>query len=187
MPLWIVRHAQPLIASGICYGQLDVPADPLATITSARALAAALPPAIRILSSPLQRCEQFALALTATRGDLVYKTDPRLREMSFGTWEGRRWADIGQPAIDTWVADFANHRPGGGESAQEVLSRVAGLWDQARRAGDAVWITHAGVVRATTLLRTGIRSIDSARQWPLPTLDFGKWDAVDHRSYLPMP
>ena len=29
--LWVVRHAQPLVAPGICYGALDVTADPAAT------------------------------------------------------------------------------------------------------------------------------------------------------------
>ena len=33
-PLWLVRHAQPLIESGICYGQLDVAADAGATFTA---------------------------------------------------------------------------------------------------------------------------------------------------------
>lgn len=108
-------------------------------------------------------------------------------EMNFGSWEGRRWADIGQPAIDAWVADFPNHRPGGGESAKEFLQRVAGLWDETRTAGDAVWITHAGVIRAVTLLRAGIRSIDCARQWPLPTLAFGEWEFVEDRFHLSTP
>ena len=37
--LWLVRHAQPLVAPGTCYGRLDVPADTHATLTAARALA----------------------------------------------------------------------------------------------------------------------------------------------------
>lgn len=179
--IWLARHARPLIESGVCYGQLDVPADALATATSARALAATLPPAIRVVCSPLQRCELLAQALCALRPDLAYITDLRLMEMNFGSWEGRRWDDIGQPAIDAWVADFAHHRPGGGESAQAVLQRVEEIWDEARTAGDSVWVTHAGVIRAATLLRAGIRRIDCARQWPVSTLAFGNWVAWNNK------
>ena len=73
--LWLARHAQPLIAPGICYGQLDVPADMEATAASARALAETLPHGIDILCSPLQRCEQLAQVLSGLRADLAYKTD----------------------------------------------------------------------------------------------------------------
>ena len=173
--IWLARHARPLIKAGVCYGQLDVAADQDATIASARSLADALPIATRIVCSPLQRCELLAHTLIGFRADLSYKTDPRLMEMSFGNWEGRRWSDIGRPAIDAWVADFADHRPGGGESAQAVLRRVASLWDEARAAGDTLWITHAGVVRAATLLRAGIRRIDEASQWPVSSLGLGAW------------
>jgi len=37
--LWLVRHAQPLIESGVCYGALDVAADETATTQAAQALA----------------------------------------------------------------------------------------------------------------------------------------------------
>ena len=46
MTLWLVRHAQPLIATGICYGQLDIPADLQATQTCAKELFKVLPKGI---------------------------------------------------------------------------------------------------------------------------------------------
>ena len=61
--LWLVRHAQPLVAPGVCYGALDLRADPAATADSAQRLAAALPPRLSASHSPLQRCEQLAHAL----------------------------------------------------------------------------------------------------------------------------
>ena len=40
-PRWyVLRHAQPLIAKGICYGQLNVAADAALTHTAAAAFAA---------------------------------------------------------------------------------------------------------------------------------------------------
>ena len=186
MKLWLVRHAPPLVEAGICYGRLDMPADAAATLEGARQLAALLPAGIRVLSSPLQRCEQLAQALQAQRPDLAYKTDARLQEMDFGQWEGRAWDEIGPAALDAWVADFALHRPGSGESVQSFMQRVAELWDEACAAAPAagadtaadtgmLWITHAGVMRAATLLYRGIRRISRADQWPRATPGFGQW------------
>ncbi|MBC7444844.1 MAG: histidine phosphatase family protein [Polaromonas sp.] len=185
MKLWLVRHAQPLVDAGVCYGRLDVPADAQATAECARQLAALLPAGVSVISSPLQRCEQLAQALQAQRPDLVYKTDARLQEMDFGQWEGRAWDAIGAAALDAWVADFAGHRPGGGESVQAFMQRVAGLWDEtgrpatagAGRAANAgtLWITHAGVLRAASLLEHGIRCLSRADQWPRAALGFGQW------------
>ncbi|MCJ7799775.1 MAG: histidine phosphatase family protein, partial [Polaromonas sp.] len=67
MKLWLVRHAQPLVARGTCYGRLDVAADAPDTAQCAQALAALLPPGTRVHSSPLQRCEQLAKDLIALR------------------------------------------------------------------------------------------------------------------------
>jgi alpha-ribazole phosphatase len=180
MTFWLARHAQPCIAPGICYGAWDVAADPQATRAAAEKLAAVLPMGMCVTSSPLQRCELLTRYLYALRPDLVLHFDPRLREMDFGTWEGQRWDAIGQPALEAWTADFAQHRPGGGESVQGFMQRVAEAWD-ARAAvdrGPTLWITHAGVIRACTLLAAGIRHIDHADQWPHAAPGFGEWIQV---------
>ena len=173
--MWLARHAKPLIAPGVCYGQLDVPADVQATAACARALAEALPHGIDVICSPLQRCEQLAQVLVGLRADLACKTDPRVQEMDFGQWEGRRWDEIGAAAIDAWVADFPHHRPGGGESAGQFMQRVAAAWDETRASPGALWITHAGVIRAATLLNGGQRHISSASEWPVDGPGFGRW------------
>lgn len=175
MRLWLVRHAKPAIAPGTCYGALD-PAAPPGTAEAATRLAAALPPGIAVHTSPLQRCEQLAQHLRGLRPDLIPKTDPRLAEMHFGTWEGRTWDDIGQAAVDAWTAAFATHRPGGGESAGAVLARVGAALDDARASGwDTVWITHAGVIRAATLWAAGTRTLTSAADWPAEAVPHGDW------------
>ncbi len=177
MKLWLVRHAQVLLPPGICYGATDVAADAAATLSTAQALAAELPQGLPLWVSPLQRCEQLAQALQGLRPDLAYKTtEPSLAEMDFGHWEGQAWSSIPQHALDAWVADFAHHRFGGGESVTEVMQRVAQAWDASRRAGqDAVWITHAGVIRAASLLHQGLRQVQRADQWPKEGPGFGKW------------
>lgn len=179
MQLWLARHAAPLIESGVCYGALDVAADARQTTDAAHRLAAELPLALHVHFSPLQRCAQLAQALHALRPDLRLQEDPRLREMDFGEWEGRRWDAIGRDALDAWTADFARYRPGTGESTEIFFARVASAWDDLYAAGtDAAWITHAGVIRAASLLAVGVRTIARADQWPQSAPPFGQWAVV---------
>jgi len=176
MKLWLVRHARPLVATGVCYGALDVAADPTATHEAAAALAAALPCGVAVHSSPLQRCEQLTQVLRGLRPDLTYESDARLAEMDFGAWEGQRWDAIARTELDAWTDTFATWRCGGGECVQAFMARVAAAWDAARlQGGPAVWISHAGVIRAATLLAQGQRQICTADQWPKDAPGWGAW------------
>jgi len=181
MKLWIVRHAKPLIERGVCYGALDVAADAPHTLQAARVLAKTLPVQCKVSVSPLQRCKQLTEALSDLRPDLKPQTDPRLREMDFGTWEGVGWDEIPLAAMQAWTDDFGSHRFGGVESANEVLDRVAGVLDEARKhsVDHQVWITHAGVARACLLLSKGIRSVDRSNQWPRDAPGYGQSWCVD--------
>lgn len=174
MRIWLARHARPLVAPGVCYGALDVTADALATQAAAARLAAALPTGMVVCSSTLQRCEQLAQALSALRPDLTLKFDVRLREMDFGQWEGQTWEAIGPAALDAWTADFAHYRPGGGESAHSFMQRVGAAWD-AVGTQPTLWISHAGVARACSLLAAGVRTLDRADQWPKAAPGYGEW------------
>lgn len=179
MRLWLVRHAAPCVEAGLCYGRSDIAADPLATQQAAQQMARDLPADVMLVCSPLQRCTQLADALRALHPTLRLRTDARLAEMDFGAWEGMRWEAIGQAAIDVWTRSFATHRPGGGESVQEFMQRVGQAYDETRQAGrDAVWITHAGVIRAVRLLHAGVRQVTRADQWPQAAPAFGAWDML---------
>lgn len=185
MNLWLARHAQPLIGAGICYGALDVAADAALTTSAAQSLASSLPENTICRISPLRRCQQLGAALAFIRSDLSIKsttcTDVRLVEMDFGHFEGQPWANVPKTAVDAWTADFGNHRFGGSESANEVLQRVkAALDDHAAIGTDHVlWITHAGVIRAATLLKQGIDQVTSHQQWPLAVVEFGCFKNID--------
>lgn len=173
--LWIARHALPLIAPGVCYGALDVSAQPEATYAAALGLASVLPPQLSVHVSPLRRCTQLAQALQALREDLHFVQDPRLAEMDFGHFEGVSWDAIDPAALAQWTDDFGDHRFGGVESANDVLARVGAAWDAAMTAGSQVWLTHAGVARACTLLSQGVRRVQQAEQWPVAAPAFGQW------------
>jgi alpha-ribazole phosphatase len=179
MTLWVVRHAQPRVAPGICYGALDLPAEPEATHAVAQTLAQVLPQGALVHVSVLQRCELLAQCLRGLRPDLTFKPEPRLVEMHFGMYEGVAWADIAKEAMDAWTADFWAHRFGGQESVAEFMGRVAQVWDAcqpARAAGQVqVWITHAGVARAVSLLAQGVRRVEQAKEWPTQVPAFGQW------------
>ena len=181
----LVRHAQPLIEPGVCYGALDVAADPAATLWAAQALAEQLPQGLQVVCSPLQRCEQLAHVLYGLRPDLTYKTDARLEEMNFGCWEGLRWDAIPQSAYAAWTVDFWQHHFGGGESVAEFMARVAQIWQvaQAQRAAGVsqLWITHAGVIRAAGLLNTGVREVRDAALWPAAAPAFGQAVVIEAR------
>ena len=176
MTLWLVRHALPLINKGICYGQFDIKADLAETQKCAAMLKNVLPAGSHLLASPLQRCELLAHVFTGLQPGLTFKKDDRLQEMNFGQWEGQAWADIDPTALSAWTADFASYRAGGtGESAGQFMTRVASAFDELDPAKDTVWITHAGVIRAATLIAQGIRHIDRADQWPLDAPAYGQW------------
>jgi alpha-ribazole phosphatase len=178
--IWLVRHAQPLVEAGVCYGALDLKADVKATQTAAQTLAEALPRGVVLVTSPLQRCELLAQTVCGLRPDLSYKLDARLREMNFGQWEGVRWSDIPAAALTAWTDDFWQHRFGGAECLADVMARVAAAWGEAvLNDTDQVWITHAGVIRAASLIARGITELRDASQWPVSAPGYGKWTALN--------
>jgi alpha-ribazole phosphatase len=202
--LWLVRHAQPIIASGICYGQLDVPAELEATQQAAKSFAISLAHARKnnaanlniesmlIYVSGLQRAQQLAdelcLALNGVNdlSQVQLQTDFRLNEMDFGIWEAKAWSEIPKAAVDQWSADFAQHKFGGKESSQDVIDRVLAAYQatleqaQISHSSDVIWITHAGVIRALNYLhKNGMHPITRAEQWPREAPGFGQWQCLD--------
>jgi probable phosphoglycerate mutase len=111
----------------------------------------------RVFASPLLRARQTIAAL----GLATPVLDPRLMEQNWGRWEGLTRAEIiARDGVDCYVKAGANRggafRPPGGESTQDVLDRVAAfLRDAAASGGDAVAVTHLGVLRAAYTLATG--------------------------------
>lgn len=137
--LHLVRHPEPEITTGVCYGQLDVPARQVDVC--AQALQGRLPPGLPVWSSPLQRCRALAEALGRP-----FVLDARLMEMNFGHWEGRPWQAVSRRELDAWAADLDGFSPPEGESATEVRQRVVQFVAQLT-VPEAILITHAGVIR----------------------------------------
>ncbi len=181
MTLFQVRHPQPDVVPGTCYGRLDVGLVPGALAASLDALDAldALPRGLPCVTSPARRCRELADALLA-RGDLAnVRDDPRLLEMNFGDWEGRHWDEIGADAVDRWARDRIDHVIPGGESARQVLARVAAFVEDTARSGerDLVVIAHAGVIRSLLHLKSG-QPIEHWR-FDAPPLAYGSITRLD--------
>lgn len=87
-----------------------------------------------VFSSPLCRALETAKLVLGDR-DIPVVTDTRIREISFGEWEGRRcgteFGEIPQDMLDNFFhAPEKYVAPPGGESFEEILARTRGFYDE---------------------------------------------------------
>jgi len=107
----------------------------------------------RVVSSPLQRCHAFALAL-AEKHRLPLSVEQRFREVGQGAWEGLTPDEIVRCDPDAYAAfhqDPCRNRPPGAEPLDAFGQRVAGALEELFSAcpGEHVLVVaHAGVIRA---------------------------------------
>jgi alpha-ribazole phosphatase len=162
----LVRHpetADPRVIAG--QSEVGLSADGEAALD---AIVTAVPRATRVVASDLGRCRALAEVL-AGRNGVPLELDPRWREQSFGSWEGRRWDEVdGRTYLDAWTTAS----PPGGERIGEVLARVA----TAMRAlgDDTLVVTHAGPIRCALVAARGL-TLEEAFAIPVP---FGSWRSV---------
>jgi len=149
----LLRHGDTAwSAEGRIQGRTD---QPLSDAGRAALRARTLPAAcreMRVVTSPLARCVETASLLGAPQAP----REPRLAEMSWGGWEGRRLeqlrAELGAAMRDN-EARGLDFRPEGGESPREVLARVREWLVQISEPTLAV--THRGVIRVVLAAATG--------------------------------
>jgi len=153
MELILVRHPQPDIAPGHCYGRTDLAANAADTERVLLELGrAGLPGELPLYASPLARCAVLARRLSAQP-----QFDARLAEMDFGAWEMRHWDSIAREDVEAWSADLLHYRPGGGENVIDVATRVAAFRDELERSSHprALIVCHAGTMRLLSSLHAG--------------------------------
>ncbi len=104
-----------------------------------------------LITSDLQRCLNAAEALADCSGLPILITD-RLREQSFGDWEGMTWDEVKTQYPKEWkqfFQDWIHARPPYGESFIEVSQRVIRFREERNsQPENEIWITHAGPIRA---------------------------------------
>ena len=165
MQLILIRHPQPLIAPGICYGRTDVAVSPAQMAMTLAELTPTMPRGLPLYSSPLQRCSSLAKQLAEQLAAPPPILDARLVEMDFGSWEMQPWDAIPRPGIDAWAADLVNYQPGGGESVLQMAGRVSAFLSDLRRdQADAIVVCHAGTMRLLSACHAGLPLIAAALQ-----------------------
>ncbi len=151
--LLLIRHGETAWnAEHRIQGQLDIPLSPLGILQAARlAECLANEPIEAVYSSGQSRAWLTAAPLAARLG-LEVIAEPRLRERSFGIFEGLTLDEIAAryPAEFTkWRERDPQWRPEGGECGQQLIDRVMSAVTEigARHTNQTVaLVSHGGVL-----------------------------------------
>jgi probable phosphoglycerate mutase len=182
-------------------GHEDVPLSPRG-VEQARALGERLARegVARIVSSDLLRARVTAEAVASASGAAL-SFDGRLREQNMGSWQGASFADA--RAADPDLAErFARRephvRPPGGESREELFTRVWDAVDEHATPGSAgplLLVGHGGVLQMILYRVLGL-PLSSPRRFSLPNCGLsslvdrdGAWyvTCLSDTSHLPTP
>jgi probable phosphoglycerate mutase len=112
-----------------------------------------------IYSSPLERCQETAAPLAATR-TLPLALEPDLAEVLYGEWEGAELKDLTK--LPDWQA--VQHYPStfrfpGGETLREVQQRAVAVVERLRREHPnqiVALFSHGDVIRTTLAHYLGV-------------------------------
>jgi len=174
--LWLVRHGPTHSKAAV--GWSDIPADLSDTNALAR-LSAHLPAEANIISSDLQRASATADAVQGARNRLP--NTPALREMNFGDWDGRLFADIAKSDPNTsrqfWESPGAVAPPNG-ESWDDFSKRISNAVDTIVTdvgPGDVVVVGHFAMI-LTALQRASGMSAKAAFAFKIDNLSVTRLD-----------
>ena len=155
--LYFIRHGETdWNAEGRLQGQRDIPLNDLGRVQAedvARKLRDLAPNAedLDYLCSPMTRARETMEIVRTAIGlhPTFYKVDERLRELTFGTWEGMTWREVRKLDPARARAREAHkwaYVPPSGESYEMLMERVMPVFLSLRR--DTVVVSHGGVMRA---------------------------------------
>jgi alpha-ribazole phosphatase len=157
LDLWFIRHGETdYNHSKRWQGHIDIPLN-----DHGRSQAERLAPRLArtafdaVYTSDLERARTTArLALPGTH----LHPDPRLREICFGYFEGKTWADLDEGAraeLSAWWKDPYRNRIRDGESFTDLEARLRAFVDELPRSGRVAVFTHGGVIRCMLWSVTG--------------------------------
>ncbi len=185
LELWLVRHGETVWNAA---GRVQGSSDPELSETGreqARRLGLRLERTTftSVVSSDLRRAVQTAQS--ALPG--VIQTDPRLRELDFGAWEGQTWGEVAAADPDALAAWYANpyvHAPTGGESYAALEKRTRGWLETLPKSGRVLAVTHGGPIRSLLYGLTGVPDGHTWRFDPGPAsltkVTLGEYGAILH-------
>jgi probable phosphoglycerate mutase len=157
VPFALMRHAPTdWNADGRLQGTTDIPLSAAGEVAAQNWRLPAPADRWRRLSSPLVRARRTAELIQPSAPVTV---DSRLREMSFGVWEGKSVAQLRAEGGETFAAaerlgvDF---HPPGGESPRRTMERLAAWVREIVAGGEpVVAVSHKAAIRALLALATG--------------------------------
>lgn len=131
--------------------------------------------------SDLSRCARGADIICSPIG-IRPVAMPELRELSFGEWEGKTWAELAENYPEQWqarMADPVNYRVPGGESLVDLGNRVFPAVREIvekHRGEEVLVVAHGGVNRVILLQALGapLTSMFRIEQ------DFGCLNIIDY-------
>lgn len=163
--IFLVRHGETdWNLAGRLQGHHDIPLNDLGREQAARTARvvdqlAGGAAGLDFVASPLGRTAQTMAILRAELGlpPDEFRRDARLKEISFGRWEGHSWTELRRrdPAsVAVRKNDPWNFVPPGGESYAMLTERVMSAIGEI--VADTVVVTHGGVVRAMLHVLAGM-------------------------------
>jgi alpha-ribazole phosphatase len=155
----LLRHGEPE-GGDILRGRIDPVLTEMGWQQMRRATAiiaddtvsALTPPWTHIVSSPLQRCRDFAEHV-AQHTALDLCVDPRWQEIDYGDWDGMplsEWRQLAAPQFKEFRKDPSKLAPPNGEDFLSFRDRVLGAWQSLSEIADGshvLLVTHGGVMR----------------------------------------
>lgn len=106
-----------------------------------------------IVTSPMKRCSEFAQKLSE-KNFIPVTTEDTLKEVGFGTWEGRSREQIMEDNLkeyEDFYRDPINCRPLDSEPIHDFINRVSSTYDEIVKnhlGKHTLIVAHAGVIRA---------------------------------------
>ena len=142
-----IRHSSLAVPRGMCYGFSDIDVSPNFSIEAEwlKLKLASFEPQI-VISSPLKRC--FKLSEEVFNKPVKLEND--LREVNYGTWEGRMWEDIDVEDNNLWMYKNINNCPPNGESFSQLQTRVINVLNKVKALEQdrVAVVCHGGVIRS---------------------------------------
>ncbi len=161
--LYLIRHGETdHNKEGLAMGHLDSPLNERGQRQAQQTAAwLARRPIARLISSDLSRALHTAAPLGAALG-LRVEPDTRLRELSFGLFEGRKVDDcaLDYPEIVArWRSGEFDFAPPGGETRRDLMARTRVVLDEIVDGAEEhiALVTHGGTLNAlhTHLIEDG--------------------------------
>lgn len=104
----------------------------------------------QIITSPLCRCQDFATKISEQHAIPLSVIDA-LKEVGFGSWEGKTAAEIDPLEYQKFYHDPINNRPQDSELLGDFINRVVVAWKEiltCYSGKQLLIVSHAGVIRA---------------------------------------